>query len=60
MALEKGETTPLVAVFGLTAHPSDDRDGDGAVYTRILCSYATECDGRNQVEFGARQRMFPW
>ena len=59
MLLEKGKTTSLVA-FGLTAHPSDDRDGDGAVYVRILWSCATECDGRNRVEFGARRRMFPW
>src|SRR5580692_5980405 len=35
MLLEKGETTPLFVTFGLTAHPSDDRDG--ARFTSASC-----------------------
>jgi methylated-DNA-[protein]-cysteine S-methyltransferase len=38
--LEKGETTPLFVAFGLTAHPSDDRHGDGARFTSASCGRA--------------------
>jgi methylated-DNA-[protein]-cysteine S-methyltransferase len=40
MLLEKGETTPLFVAFGLTAHPSEDRDGDGARFTSASCGRA--------------------
>jgi hypothetical protein len=49
MALEKGETTPLFAVFGLTAHPSDDRDGDGARFSSASCGRR---DGMRRQESG--------